>query len=86
MFPRFLLSLAAADFGVGLFVMLPSVLQVLNDGWMFGMTSCMMFITTDITFCSASIYSLIGISIDRHYAVFHPFEYSLLILIGCCSL
>jgi len=73
---RFLLSLAAADFGVGLFVMLPSVLQVLNDGWVFGMSSCMMFVSTDITFCSASIYSLIGISIDRHYAVFHPFEYA----------
>jgi len=73
---RFLLSLAAADFGVGLFVMLPSVLQVLNDGWLYGLTSCKMFITTDITFCSASIYSLIGISIDRHYAVFHPFEYA----------
>ena len=43
---------------------------------MWGLSSCKMFITADITFCSASIYSLIGISLDRCYAVFYPFEYA----------
>eukprot|EP00091_Calanus_sinicus_P000886 TRINITY_DN10840_c0_g1_i1.p1 TRINITY_DN10840_c0_g1~~TRINITY_DN10840_c0_g1_i1.p1 ORF type:complete len:133 (-),score=18.39 TRINITY_DN10840_c0_g1_i1:489-887(-) len=42
-----------------------------------GMTSCKMFITSDITFCSASIYSLIGISLDRHYAVYNPLQYAI---------
>ena len=41
-----------------------------------GLPSCKMYITADITFCSASIYSLIGISLDRCYAVFYPFEYA----------
>lgn len=40
------------------------------------MSSCKAFITADITFCSASIYSLIGISLDRCYAVFYPFKYA----------
>jgi len=74
---RFLLSLSAADFSVGLFVMLPSVVRVMNGGWFWGIDSCKMFITSDITFCSASIYSLIGISIDRHYAVYHPLQYAI---------
>jgi len=74
---RFLLSLSAADFSVGLFVMLPSVMQSMNDGWLWGMTSCKMFVTSDITFCSASIYSLIGISLDRHYAVYNPLQYAI---------
>ena len=43
---------------------------------MWGLSSCKTFITADITFCSASIYSLIGISLDRCYAVFYPFEYA----------
>ena len=34
-----------------------------------------MFISADVTFCSASIYSLIGISLDRFYAIFYPLEY-----------
>jgi len=74
---RFLLSLAAADFSVGLFVMLPGVMQITNHGWLWGMTTCKMYITSDITFCSASIYSLIGISLDRHYAVYHPLQYAI---------
>lgn len=41
-----------------------------------GLASCKAFITADITFCSASIYSLIGISLDRCYAVFYPLEYA----------
>jgi len=74
---RFLLSLSAADFSVGLFVMLPSIFKTMNSGWMWGLASCKMFITSDITFCSASIYSLIGISVDRHYAVYHPLKYAI---------
>eukprot|EP00092_Neocalanus_flemingeri_P063222 GFUD01076448.1.p1 GENE.GFUD01076448.1~~GFUD01076448.1.p1 ORF type:complete len:410 (-),score=81.96 GFUD01076448.1:117-1346(-) len=74
---RFLLSLSAADFSVGLFVMLPGVLRIMYGGWMGGLTSCKIYITADIAFCSASIYSLIGISLDRHYAVYHPLQYAI---------
>ena len=55
--------------------MLPSVVRIINGGWKWGMTSCKIHITSDIAFCSASIYSLIGISLDRHYAVYHPFQW-----------
>ncbi|XP_023345574.1 tyramine/octopamine receptor [Eurytemora carolleeae] len=35
----------------------------------------MFWVTLDVGFCSASIYSLIGISIDRFYAVYRPVSY-----------
>ena len=41
------------------------------------MTLCRMFISADVTFCSASIYSLIGITLDRFYAVYYPVEVQL---------
>ena len=41
------------------------------------MTLCRMFISADVTFCSASIYSLIGITLDRFYAVYYPVEVEL---------
>ena len=37
--------------------------------------TCKMHIWADVTFCSASIYSLLAISVDRFYAIFYPFEY-----------
>jgi len=30
------------------------------------------WVTLDIAFCSASIYSLVGISVDRFYAIYRP--------------
>ena len=48
------------------------------------MTLCRMFISADVTFCSASIYSLIGITLDRFYAVYYPVEVELRMFEICC--
>ena len=37
--------------------------------------TCKLWITADVTFCSASIYNLIGISLDRFQAVTNPLGY-----------
>ena len=73
---KFLLSLAAADMSVGMFVMLPSVLKTQAGYWAWGPDLCKLWVTLDVFFCSASIYSLIGISLDRLYAVYWPIKYA----------
>ena len=37
---------------------------------------CKVWVTADVLFCSASIYSLIGISIDRFHAIYKPISYT----------
>merc|ERR1719239_129478 len=72
---RFLINLAIADFNVGLFVMVPSILKYDSHRWNYGADICMLWVTMDVGFCSASIYSLLGISVDRLYAVYLPHRY-----------
>merc|ERR1711874_534193 len=56
---RFMLSLAAADMAVGFFVMVPGIFYIMNDSyWPFGVLGCKLWVSVDVTFCSASIYSL----------------------------
>ena len=73
---KFLLSLAAADMSVGMFVMMPSVLKAQSGYWAWGPDLCKIWVTLDVCFCSASIYSLVGISLDRLYAVYWPISYA----------
>ena len=53
------------------------VSSLLNpEGWWMGVTLCKAWVTADVLFCSASIYSLIGISIDRFHALYRPISYN----------
>ena len=70
---RYLVSLATADLSVSVLVMLPSALMFQHCGWVWGSTACKVWITLDVLLCSASIYSIIGISIDRFLALYKPF-------------
>ena len=54
--------------------MIPSLLN--PEGWWMGVTLCKAWVTADVLFCSASIYSLIGISIDRFHALYSPISYN----------
>ena len=74
---KFLVSLACADLCVGIFVMLPSILKIQAGSWSWGPTPCKIWVTLDVFFCSASIYSLIGISLDRFYAIYKPLNYAI---------
>ncbi|CAK5122987.1 unnamed protein product [Meloidogyne enterolobii] len=73
-----LISLALADFCVGLFVMPLAAVYVLEDRWIFGDILCRFWVTADLTLCTASILNLCAISVDRHLAVTRALRYSAL--------
>ncbi|XP_067851962.1 trace amine-associated receptor 1-like [Heptranchias perlo] len=70
----FILSLAAADFLVGIIVMPFSMVKVVF-GWYFGKTFCKIHTVMDVMLCTSSIMNLSCISFDRFYAVCYPLKY-----------
>ena len=74
---RFILSLASSDLLLSLSTMPLAISKLLNHCmWSHGVELCKAFCTFDVVFCSASIYSLIAISLDRFYAVHFPLKYA----------
>ena len=72
----FVLSLAIADLFVALLVMPFAVLIELTAGrWPLGMHFCRLWISCDVTCCTASILHLCLISLDRYLAITRPLTY-----------
>ncbi|XP_066506568.1 trace amine-associated receptor 6-like [Hoplias malabaricus] len=71
-----ILSLAVADFLVGLFVMPVNIMQLMDSCWYFGTIAC--YISPIISFLAmyGSLYSLILIAVDRFIAITDPLQYS----------
>ncbi|XP_066506564.1 trace amine-associated receptor 13c-like [Hoplias malabaricus] len=71
-----ILSLAVADFLVGLFVMPMDIMQLMDSCWHLGTIAC--YISPIISFVSlyGSLYSLILIAVDRYIAITNPLQYS----------
>ncbi|KJH43982.1 7 transmembrane receptor [Dictyocaulus viviparus] len=71
-----IVSLAIADFFVGLLVMPLALVDLLFSEWPLGRSMCKMWTTADLTLCTASIVSLCAISVDRYLVVTRPLKYS----------
>jgi type IV secretory pathway VirB3-like protein len=68
-------SLALADLLLGITVLPFSSLQLFFDQWFFSETICDIFLAADVLWCTASIYLVLCISIDRYIGVTHPLRY-----------
>ncbi|XP_029967592.1 trace amine-associated receptor 13c-like [Salarias fasciatus] len=69
-----LLSLAVADFFVGLNMSFQIVLT--NGCWFFGDFLCIFYNSLDYTITSASVGTMVLISVDRYVAICDPLHYS----------
>uniref|UniRef100_A0A0K0DPW6 G_PROTEIN_RECEP_F1_2 domain-containing protein n=1 Tax=Angiostrongylus cantonensis TaxID=6313 RepID=A0A0K0DPW6_ANGCA len=75
-----ILSLGIADLLVGSVILPFSIAnEVLNGYWIFGEAWCTIWLTMDIWMCTASIYNLVAISIDRYIAIIKPLNYPILV-------
>jgi adrenergic receptor beta-2 len=52
-----------------------SVLELLNDRWIFGKSFCSAWLALDVLCCTASIIALMAVSIDRYIGVTRPLNY-----------
>ncbi|XP_053735890.1 histamine receptor H2a [Synchiropus splendidus] len=76
----FIISLAVTDLLLGLLVLPFSALLQLTNDWPFGPRFCNFYICMDVMLCTASILTLLVISVDRYLAVTMPLRYSSLVL------
>ncbi|MED6235695.1 hypothetical protein ATANTOWER_031905 [Ataeniobius toweri] len=76
----FIVSLAVTDLLLGLLVLPFSALLQLSDEWPFGPAFCNFYISMDVMLCTASILTLLAISVDRYLAVTMPLRYASLVL------
>ncbi|XP_042349425.1 histamine receptor H2a [Plectropomus leopardus] len=76
----FIVSLAVTDLLLGLLVLPFSALLQLNKVWPLGPAFCNFYISMDVMLCTASILTLLAISVDRYLAVTMPLRYASLVL------
>lgn len=73
----FLVSLATADFLVGVLIMPIALVDLMqNHHWTFGRIVCKLWTTADVFLCTASILNLCVISLDRYFAITSPLIYT----------
>lgn len=73
---RFNLSLAVADFLLGLLIMPLSLYLEIVGYWGLNRKLCDTWLAMDVLLCTASTLSLVVVSLDRYFSVTKPFEYT----------
>lgn len=68
-------NLAFSDFSLGLFVLPFSAVYAVALEWKFGKLLCEMWLSCDIFICTASIWNLSMIGLDRYQAITSPVKY-----------
>ncbi|XP_020569455.1 5-hydroxytryptamine receptor 1D [Oryzias latipes] len=68
-------SLAVTDLLVSILVMPISILYTVSKTWSLGQIVCDIWLSSDITFCTASILHLCVIALDRYWAITDALEY-----------
>lgn len=69
-------SLAVTDMLVSILVMPISIVYTVSNTWSLGQIVCDIWLSSDITFCTASILHLCVIALDRYWAITDALEYS----------
>lgn len=54
-------------------------LEILQGRWLFGRTFCHIWLAIDVLYCTASIYGLMFISIERYIGVTRPLRYPIVV-------
>lgn len=76
--PSFFLiaNMATADLLLGISVLpFSSILELLDDRWIFGRGFCSAWLALDVLCCTASIIALMAVSVDRYIGVTRPLKY-----------
>lgn len=69
-------SLAVTDLLVSILVMPISIVYTVSKTWSLGQIVCDIWLSSDITFCTASILHLCVIALDRYWAITDALEYT----------
>ncbi|XP_043935423.1 trace amine-associated receptor 9-like [Protopterus annectens] len=81
-----ILSLAVADFLLGVTVLPFSAVRAIETCWYFGEAFCTFHMSLDGTICVTSIYHLCLIAIDRFFAIIYPLIYPIKFTVFTISL
>ncbi|NWI70169.1 HRH1 protein, partial [Todus mexicanus] len=71
----YIISLSVADLIVGAAVMPLNIVYLLSPMWTLGLPACLFWLSMDYVACTASIFNLFILCIDRYRSVQQPLQY-----------